>query len=156
MENKTHLTSEQITTDLLPQKFGKPGMIWIGILLAVAAIGAFAYIKQLREGLIVTNMGDYVSWGIYISNFVFFVAVSLVGSLITAIFRLSNVPWRTPLTRISEIIAVSNITFAALIIIVDMGRPERLLNLFIHGRIQSPILWDVIVITTYFCLSFLL
>lgn len=156
MENKTHLTSEQITTDLLPQKFGKPGMVWIGILLTVAAIGAFAYIKQLREGLIVTNMGDYVSWGIYISNFVFFVAVSLVGSLITAIFRLSNVPWRTPLTRISEIIAVSNITFAALIIIVDMGRPERLLNLFIHGRIQSPILWDVIVITTYFCLSFLL
>ena len=153
MENKTYLTSEQITMDLLPQKFGKPGMIWVGILVAVAAIGAFAYIKQLREGLIVTNMGDYVSWGIYISNFVFFVAVSLVGSLITAIFRLSNVPWRTPLTRIAEIIAVSNITFAALIIIVDMGRPERLYFLFTHGRIQSPIVWDVIVITTYFFLS---
>ena len=156
MENKTHLTSEQITTDLLPQKFGKPGMIWIGILLAVAAIGAFAYIKQLREGLIVTNMGDYVSWGIYISNFVFFVAISLVGSLITAIFRLANVPWRTPLTRISEIIAVSAITFASLIIIVDMGRPERLVYLFTHGRIQSPIMWDVIVISTYFFISLLL
>ena len=140
----------------MPQKFGKRGMIWTAILVVVCCIGAFAYIKQLREGLIVTNMGDYVSWGIYISNFVFFVAVSLVGSLITAIFRLSNVPWRTPLTRIAEIIAVSNITFAALIIVVDMGRPERLLNLFIHGRIQSPILWDVIVITTYFCLSILL
>ncbi len=140
----------------MPQKFGRRGMIWIAILVTVACIGAFAYIKQLREGLVVTNMGDYVSWGIYISNFVFFVAVSLVGSLITAIFRLTNVPWRTPLTRIAEIIAVSNITFASLIIIVDMGRPERLLNLFIHGRIQSPILWDVIVITTYFCLSLLL
>ncbi len=101
-------------------------------------------------------MGDYVSWGIYISNFVFFVAVSLVGSLITAIFRLSGIPWRTPLTRIAEVIAVSNITFAALIIIVDMGRPERLYFLFTHGRIQSPILWDVIVITTYFCMSILL
>ncbi len=101
-------------------------------------------------------MGDYVSWGIYISNFVFFVAVSLVGSLITAIFRLSGVPWRTPLTRIAEIIAVSNITFAALIIIVDMGRPDRIYFLFTHGRLQSPILWDVIVITTYFFLSLLL
>ena len=101
-------------------------MIWTATLIVICCIGAFAYIKQLREGLIVTNMGDYVSWGIYISNFVFFVAVSLVGSLITAIFRLSNIPWRTPLTRIAEIIAVSNITFAALIIIVDMGRPERL------------------------------
>jgi Ni/Fe-hydrogenase subunit HybB-like protein len=150
------LSPEKITSDLLPQKFGRRGMIWTAILIVICCIGAFAYIKQLRQGLVVTNMGDYVSWGIYISNFVFFVAISLVGSLITAIFRLSNVPWRTPLTRISEIIAVSAITFASLIIIVDMGRPERLLNLFIHGRIQSPIMWDVIVIGTYFCISLFL
>ena len=156
MENLQNLSKEKITSDLLPQKFGRRGMIWTAGLIVICCIGAFAYIKQLREGLIVTNMGDYVSWGIYISNFVFFVAVSLVGSLITAIFRLTGVPWRTPLTRIAEIIAVSNITFAALIIIVDMGRPERLYFLFTHGRIQSPILWDVIVITTYFFLSLLL
>jgi len=147
---------EQITNDLLPKKFGRRGMLWTAILVIICCIGAFAYIKQLRRGLIVTNMGDYVSWGIYISNFVFFVAISLVGSLITAIFRLANVHWSTPLTRIAEIIAVSAITFAALIIIVDMGRPERLLYLFTHGRIQSPILWDVIVITTYLCISLLL
>ncbi len=131
MENLQNLSPEKITNDLLPQKFGRRGMIWTAGLIVICCIGAFAYIKQLREGLIVTNMGDYVSWGIYISNFVFFVAVSLVGSLITAIFRLSGVPWRTPLTRIAEIIAVSNITFAALIIIVDMGRPDRII-LFVY------------------------
>jgi len=156
VEKLQKFSPEKITSDLLPKKFGRRGIIWTIGLLVICAIGAFAYIKQLRQGLVVTNMGDYVSWGIYISNFVFFVAISLVGSLITAIFRLSNVPWRTPLTRISEMIAVSAITFASLIIIVDMGRPERLLNLFIHGRIQSPIMWDVIVISTYFCLSLLL
>lgn len=153
MENQQKFSPEKITADLLPQKFGRRGMIWTGCLLVICAIGLFAYIIQLRKGLVVTNMGDYVSWGIYISNFVFFVAISLVGSLITAIFRLADVPWRTPLTRISEMIAVSAITFAALIIIVDMGRPERLYYLFTHGRIQSPIMWDVIVITTYFCIS---
>ena len=156
MEKLQKFSPEKITSDLLPQKFGRRGMIWTTILVVICCIGAFAYIKQLREGLVVTNMGDYVSWGIYISNFVFFVAISLVGSLITAIFRLANVPWRTPLTRISEIIAVSAITFASLIIIVDMGRPERLVYLFTHGRIQSPIMWDVIVISTYFCISLLL
>lgn len=156
MEKLQKFSPEKITSDLLPQKFGRRGMIWTAILLFICCIGAFAYIKQLRKGLVVTNMGDYVSWGIYISNFVFFVAISLVGSLITAIFRLANVPWRTPLTRISEIIAVSAITFASLIIIVDMGRPERLVYLFTHGRIQSPIMWDVIVISTYFFISLLL
>ncbi|HEY0676941.1 MAG TPA: NrfD/PsrC family molybdoenzyme membrane anchor subunit [Chitinophagaceae bacterium] len=146
----------RIIDDLLPQKFGTRGMIWTGFLLVICLIGIYAYYRQLRYGLVVTAMRDYVSWGIYISNFVFFVAISLVGSLITAIFRLADVKWSTPLTRIAEIIAVSAIVFASLIIIVDMGRPERLLNLFVYGRIQSPIMWDVIVIGTYFFLSILL
>jgi Ni/Fe-hydrogenase subunit HybB-like protein len=156
LEDSTALTSEQIIRDLLPQKFGKKGMIWTCALLLIALVGCFAYYRQLRYGLVVTDMRDYVSWGIYISNFVFFVAISLVGSLITAILRLANVEWSTPLTRIAEIIAVSAIVFAALIIIVDMGRPERFVNLFTHGRLQSPIMWDVIVISTYFCISLLL
>jgi molybdopterin-containing oxidoreductase family membrane subunit len=150
------LTEEQISRDLYPQKFGKRGKIWVVILIAICLIGAYAYYLQLKEGLAVTHMRDYVSWGIYISNFVFFVAISLVGSLITAIFRLANVHWSTPLTRIAEIIAVSAIVFAAIIIVVDMGRPERFLNLFLHGRLQSPIMWDVIVIGTYFFISLLL
>ena len=150
------IAEQKIIDDLLPQKFGKQGMIWVISLLAVCAFGAYAYFRQLYYGLEVTNLRDYVSWGIYISNFVFFVAISLVGSLITAVLRLSDVHWSTPLTRIAEIIAVSAIAFAGLIIIVDMGRPDRFYNLFTHGRLQSPIVWDVIVITTYLLISLLL
>ena len=87
----------------------------MSVLIVLCIVGAYAYYRQLRYGLVVTNMRDYASWGIYISNFVFFVAISLVGSLITAIFRLANVKWATPLTRIAEIIAVSAIVFASLI-----------------------------------------
>jgi len=148
--------SSELLKDLMPKKFGTQGRLWVGFLLAVILIGAFAYYRQLKHGLVVTDMRDFTSWGIYISNFVFFVAISLVGSLISAILKLTNVSWRTPLVRISEIIAVAAITFAAIIIIVDMGRPERFWHLFVYGRIQSPILWDVIVISTYFVISVLL
>ena len=154
MENS--IENERIINDLFPQKFGRAGKIWVGILTVICLVGMYAYYRQLRYGLIVTSMRDYVSWGIYISNFVFFVAISLVGSLITAIFRLAGVKWGSPLTRIAEMIAVAAIIFASLIIIVDMGSPERFYNLFIYGRIQSPIIWDVIVITTYFFISILL
>jgi len=156
VEKLTAVQEEQITSDLLPKKFGPRGLLWTGILVVICVIGAYAYYRQLRYGLVVTAMRDYVSWGIYISNFVFFVAISLVGSLITAILRLSNVKWSTPLTRIAEIIAVSAIVMASLIIIVDMGSPEKFYNLFLYGRIQSPIMWDVIVITTYFFISCIL
>src|SRR5450432_3649068 len=150
------LTRQKIIEDLLPKKFGWKGKVWVIVLLIFCVIGLVAYILQLSKGLVVTSMRDYASWGIYISNFVFFVAISLVGSLITAVLRLSNVKWSTPLTRIAEIIAVSAITFASIIIIVDMGRPDRFYNLFLYGRLQSPIIWDVTVITTYFFISVLL
>jgi Ni/Fe-hydrogenase subunit HybB-like protein len=150
------LSRQKIIDDLLPKKFGWKGTVWVIVLLIFCVVGLVAYILQLSKGLVVTSMRDYASWGIYISNFVFFVAISLVGSLITAVLRLTNVHWSTPLTRIAEIIAVSAITFASIIIVVDMGRPERFYNLFTHGRLQSPIVWDVIVITTYFFISLLL
>ncbi len=130
--------------------------IFISILIAIILFGSFAYYRQLRYGLIVTAMRDYTSWGIYISNFVFFVAVSLVGSLVSSILRLSKAEWAIPLNRISEIIAVAAIICASIIIIVDMGRPDRFFHVFLYGRIQSPIIWDVITIGTYLVISFLL
>ena len=130
--------------------------LWLAILLVIILIGIIAYYRQLRYGLIVTAMRDYTSWGIYISNFVFFVAVSLVGSLVSSILKLSKAEWATPLTRVSEIIAVSAIICASIIIIIDMGRPERFLNVFFYARLQSPIIWDVIVIATYLVISILL
>ena len=130
--------------------------IWIAFLVAVILFGIFAYYRQLKYGLIVTAMRDYTSWGIYISNFVFYVAISLVGSLFSCILKLNNNKWADPLARISEIIAVGAIACATVIIIVDMGRPERLIYVFRYIRIQSPIIWDVIIINTYLSISILL
>lgn len=149
-------TEQEIIRELAPRKFNRGGKLWIGFLLVLILSSFAAYLYQLKEGLAITGMRDYAMWGIYISNFVFFVAMSLVGSLITAILRLTGATWSTPLTRISELIAVAAIIMAGLTIIIDMGRPERLYYLFIHGRLQSPIIWDVIVITTYLVLSILL
>jgi molybdopterin-containing oxidoreductase family membrane subunit len=150
------IARQNIIKQLLPQRFGPRGILWVVGLSLFCIAGVVAYYHQLSKGLIVTSLRDYVSWGIYISNFVFFVAISLVGSLITAVFRLTGVHWSTPLTRIAEMIAVSAILFAGMIIVVDMGRPDRFYNLFLHGRMQSPITWDVIVITTYLFISILL
>jgi molybdopterin-containing oxidoreductase family membrane subunit len=148
--------ADAIMADLMPKPFGLSGKIWVVVLSAIFLLGLFFYVEQFRFGLGITAMRDYSTWGIYISNFVFFVAISLVGSLISAILKLTGVKWRTPLTRISEMIAVASIIFAALVIIVDMGRPDRFLNVLLHARIQSPITWDVIVITTYLTISLLL
>ncbi len=147
---------DDLIKELAPRKFSIYGKAWTVFLVVIVLIGLIAYIDQIIKGQIVTNMRDYVLWGVYISNFVFFVAISFVGSLTAAILRLSEKEWRTPLVRIAEIIAFSAIIMAGITIILDMGRPDRLYNLLIHGRLQSPIIWDVIIISTYLLISALI
>jgi len=147
---------DEIVQDLVPRKFERPGIIWIVVLLFFIVLGIIAYIDQLIQGQVVTNMRDYALWGIYISNFVFFVATSFVGSVVVAFLRLSKNRWRTPLVRIAEIITLACIIMAGITITIDMARPDRLLNLFIHARLQSPITWDIIIIPTFIVISMLL
>ena len=124
--------------------------LWVGFLSAVALWGLYAYLQQLRDGLGVTAMRDQISWGLYITNFVFFIGISHVGALLSAILRFSGAEWRRPLTRMAEAITMSSLLVGGLMPLIDMGRPDRLLNLFRYGRIQSPIVWDVLGVGTYF------
>jgi len=148
--------SNKLIKDLAPRKFGKAGVIWTWTLVIISVLGIIAYIDQVIKGQVVTNMNDYALWGIYISNFVFFVATSFVGTVTVAVLRLTKNAWRTPIVRIAEIISLACIIMAGITIMIDMGRPDRLLYLFIHGRMQSPIIWDVIIIPTYIVISLLL
>lgn len=138
------------------QKIGLAGKIWIGFLIAVCLAGLYAYgLQEFTSKHETINLNDYTMWGVYISNFVFFVALSLVGALMSAVLKLTNFEWYRPLSRIAEIMAVAAVMLAGVSIVAAMGRPDRLHFLFLHGRIQSPIVWDIIVITTYITASLL-
>jgi molybdopterin-containing oxidoreductase family membrane subunit len=148
---------DKITWDLIrPTRSHKGLELWIVVLVLIMIAFGYAYFIQLRDGLGVTAMRDFVSWGMYIGNFVFFVAVSLVGFLITAVLGLLKFKWIEPISRIAEIVALAFVMVAGLVIVFDMGRPDRLHHVFIYGRFQSPILWDITVITTYVMISLLL
>lgn len=122
---------------------------FIGVLLLVIAWGLFAYAIQLRDGLWVTGMRDRISWGLYIALFVFFIGVSMAGTMVSAVLRITGAGWRTPITRVAELVTVAALVVAGLFILFDMGRPDRLVNLVIYGRWRSPVTWDVYGMTTY-------
>ncbi|MGB5236521.1 MAG: NrfD/PsrC family molybdoenzyme membrane anchor subunit [Flavobacteriaceae bacterium] len=147
---------EKLIHDLGPRGFNLRGKLWVGFLLLVILAGIVAYIEQIIEGQVVTNMRDYVLWGVYISNFVFFVATSFVAAIVIAALRLTKNEWRRPFVRLAAIVGFACIVMAGITIIIDMARPDRMMNLFIHARLQSPITWDVIIIPTFMVVSLLL
>ncbi len=123
--------------------------------LLVFLFAIYAFITQLVKGQIVTGMRDYVVWGIYDVNFIFFIGISYAGAMISGILHLLHVEWRKPIIRIAEMITVISVIIGPVFILVEMGRLDRIFNIFTHGRIQSPILWDVVAITTYLSCSIL-
>ncbi len=141
-------------TALAPiRRTGRRFWALVAFLLAVIGWGAYAYSIQIRDGLVVTGMRDRISWGLYIATFVFFIGISHAGTLISAILRVSQARWRTPVTRMAEFITVVALICGASFVIIDLGRPDRVLNVFAYGRWQSPIIWDVLAITTYLTAS---
>ncbi len=128
---------------------GRGFRVWVSFLGAIILWGLFAYSRQIRFGLIETGMRDQISWGLYISNFVFFIGISHAGTLISAILRVTDSGWRCPITRMAEGITVVALCIGGTMVLVDLGRPERALNLIRYGRIQSPIVWDVLSVSTY-------
>lgn len=123
--------------------------LWVGFLLVIAGWGFVAYVFQIKDGLIRTGMRNEVLWGLYITNFVFFIGISHAGTLISAILRLTNAEWRRPVTRMAEVITAVALMVGGLMPIIDLGRPDRIPNLILHGRIGSPVIWDFISIATY-------
>ena len=123
------------------------------VLLTLYLIGMVAWFIQLRDGLQVTGLNVPVFWGIYITNFVFFIGISHAGTLISAILRLAHAEWRRPITRAAEVITVLVLFFGAGNIILDLGRPDRAFNVFLHPNFRSPLMWDVVAISMYLMAS---
>ena len=135
------------------EKPAKAFAIFALALFVLSAWGFVAWMAQLQRGLAVTGMNVPVYWGLYITNFVFFIGISHAGTLISAILRLAHAEWRRSITRAAEVITVLVLFFGMGSILLDLGRPDRLLNVILHGNFHSPLLWDVVSVSCYLTAS---
>ncbi len=130
---------------------------WITFLGVLIVWGVTAWIQQLNEGLIVTNMRDQVSWAFYIGNFTFLVGVAAAAVMLVIPAYIYN--WK-PIKEIAifgELLAVSAIVMCMLFVLVDVGRPDRawhLMPFFGSLNLPSSLLgWDVLVLNAYLVLN---
>jgi Ni/Fe-hydrogenase subunit HybB-like protein len=123
-------------------------LLW-AFLAALLLMGIGLFIRQFIVGLGVTGMNRPAYWGVYITNFVFFIGLAHSGTFISAILRVAGQSWRAPLTRAAEAITLFSLPFGVAAIVMDMGRPERVLNILWFGRYESPLLWDFTAVGLY-------
>jgi Ni/Fe-hydrogenase subunit HybB-like protein len=137
----------------LIKESSKKFWVWILSLLVVIGIAFMAYIGQLREGLTVTGMSRDISWGIYIGQLTFFVGVAASAVMLVLPYYLHNVKEFGRITVIGEFLAIAAVIMCMLFVVVDMGMPMRVLNVFLHPTPNSPLFWDATVLTGYLLLN---
>ncbi len=130
---------------------------WVGFLGILVCFGAFSYIKQLNDGLIVTSMRDQVSWGFYISNFTFLVGVAAAAVLLVVPAYVYNFKPIKEIVLFGELLAIAAIIMCILFVVIDMGRIDRLWHVLpFIGNMNFPsslLAWDIIVLNGYLLIN---
>ncbi|MGI9952988.1 NrfD/PsrC family molybdoenzyme membrane anchor subunit [Moorellaceae bacterium AZ2] len=129
---------------------------WIAFLLTVIGIGFVCYLWQLNRGLTLTGMSRDVSWGLYIGQFTFLVGVAASAVMLVLPYYLHNVKEFGRITVLGEFLAVAAIIMCLLFVIVDLGKPMRLLNLIFYPTPNSLLFWDMIVLNGYLLLNIII
>ncbi len=158
-------TVHDVTEDICKQVEGKPGKLWLmafGISAVTLAIGLIAVVMTLWEGIGMWGLNKTVGWAWDITNFVWWVGIGHAGTLISAVLLLFRQKWRMAINRAAEAMTIFAVICAAQFPILHMGRPWLgaywalpLPNTFgsLWVNFNSPLLWDVFAISTYFSVS---
>lgn len=126
----------------------------VGVVLA--AIGIAAWAVQLTGGMVQTSMRNYDNWGFYIINFMFFVGLSAGGLIISSVPKAFGIQGFGNISKVAVWTALSCTIAAIGFVVVDLGNPIRIWELFLYSNLTSPLMWDIIVLTVYLVLSIVL
>ena len=136
-------------------QFSSKAKAGLGILLAVMVVGFCAYVYQLMGGLGVTGMSNGVSWGLYITCFMFFVGLSAGGLIVASSAHVFHIESFKKVSMPAVITSTVCILCAGAFILIDLGGIQRIWNMFVSLNFTSPLAWDMCVITTYLVINIL-
>ncbi len=130
--------------------------LWILLLFVLIGIGFVTYLYQLSTGLGVTGMSRDVSWGFYVAQFTFLVGVAASAVMLVLPYYLHHFKAFSRVIIFGEFLAVAAVTMCLLFIIVDLGQPQRALNVVLHPTPNSVLFWDMVVLNGYLLLNLII
>ncbi len=135
-------------------KGGSRGLnVAIGACAVLAVLGIVLWVVQLSGGMIQTAMRNLDSWGLYITLFMFFVGLSAGGLIISSVPKAFGIRGFGGISKVAVMSSIAATVAAIAFVVVDLGQPVRMWELFAYSNLGSPLMWDIIVLMTYLILS---
>jgi Ni/Fe-hydrogenase subunit HybB-like protein len=159
-----HPTLHEITEDIVGAMEARPGRGWwiclaISLLALMNLGGIVGYL--FYKGIGIWGLNSSVGWAFDITNFVFWVGIGHAGTLISAILLLFRQQWRNSINRSAEAMTIFAVMCAGMFPLIHMGRPWDAFFVFPYPNqrgplwvnFRSPLVWDVVAISTYLTIS---
>ena len=127
----------------------------VGIIVAalLTVAGLVLWGVQLSGGLVQTGMRNMDSWGLYITMFMFLVGLSAGGLIISSVPRAFGMKGFGGISKVAVWTSICCTVLAIGFVVIDLGQPLRLWELFAYSNLGSPLMWDIMVLGTYLILS---
>jgi molybdopterin-containing oxidoreductase family membrane subunit len=161
--NEEKKVDYKLVNDLVLNMLEPPKAGWyllLFICVSLVAIGGYALSQQFIYGMGLAGITHPIMWGVYITNFVFWVGIAHSGTLISAVLFLFRAKFRMPIYRLAEAMTVFAVMTAGLFPLIHVGRPWFAYWLLpypnqraLWPNFRSPLLWDVFAVSTYFTVS---
>jgi molybdopterin-containing oxidoreductase family membrane subunit len=149
---------ETVAKMMEPPTFG--WYVLLAMCLLFVGIGAVSWTQQILVGIGESGKSHPISWGAYITNFVFWVGIAHSGTLISAVLFLFRAKFRNAIYRLAEAMTVFAVLTAGLFPLIHLGRPWFFYWLMpypnqmaLWPNFRSPLLWDVFAVSTYLTVS---
>ncbi|CAK0775576.1 dimethyl sulfoxide reductase membrane subunit [Gammaproteobacteria bacterium] len=124
-----------------------------GLLTVIILLGLVAVHHMESEGHWVTGMNNQIVWGLP-HVFAVFLIVTAAGELnlasIASVF--GKAPYK-PLSRLSALVAIAHLVGGLMILVLDLGRPERLTVAMLHFNLTSIFTWNIVLYTGFIVLA---
>src|ERR1041385_8779782 len=157
-------TVGDVSEDISRQVEGKPTRLWLisfTISSVVLLYGLYCAVYLLWTGIGAWGLNKTVGWAWDITNFVWWIGIGHAGTLISAILLLFRQRWRMGVNRSAKAMTIFAVICAGIFPVFHTGRPWLdywmlpLPNQFgsLWVNFNSPLLWDVFAISTYFTVS---
>ena len=127
--------------------------VGIGVSAVLVIAGLALWAVQLSGGMVQTAMRNLDSWGLYITMFMFFVGLSAGGLIISSVPKAFGVRGFGGISKVAVMSSIACTVCAIGFVVVDLGQPLRLWELFAYSNLGSPLMWDILVLGTYLILS---
>ena len=120
----------------------EPVVRWMAFLSVFMAVGVGAALMVFIKGLVITNLTDLVPWGLWISIDLSAIALAAGAFSVSAIAYLLRKKELQPVARTAVFVGFVGYSIAMMMLLLDIGRPDRFWHGFVFWNIHSP-LWEV-------------